>query len=187
MGDLTLYNRYKHLMRTGDGLGWESLTFVGGGIRLIKGGDINHWSTIIRLAECEGESGERRYHTEALERGVYPNLLSKRLLEHNGRVWWYPLRAEEEWRREKAAENLALMWGTPYDYGSIIKQILGSVNADARRLFCSETGFIALGFEGEAPDPYKFSLFPIWYPRVLIYDGRGNEIPIYEQAWETRG
>lgn len=173
MDDLTLYNQHKADMRTGDTLGWESRSLVGAAIRWKTGGDINHSSMVIRLAECEGRQ-DRRFHTEALEKGVYPNLLSERLRSHTGRVWWYPLIDDWDAHRVEIAERLATMWGKGYDYGSLFWQLVGKASADTRRLFCSETCFIALGYKGIAPNPYELSQYPIWKPRVLIYDGRGD-------------
>src|SRR5512133_2934623 len=105
-----------------------------------------------------------------MDRGVYPNLLSERLKGHSGRVWWYPLIDDWDAYRSDIAMRLGAMWGKEYDYPSLVYQLIGKVSADARRLFCSEVCFLALGYQGQAPNPYELTQYPIWKPKVLIYD-----------------
>lgn len=150
-----IYDRVKNDMKTGDILYWRSKSLVGSLIRWRTGGRGNHISQIIRLTDCE--AGERRYHTEAVERGVYPNLLSKRIKEFTGSVWWLPLTDAWDICREDIAVRMAEMWGTPYDYPSLFWQIIGSVSTDAEQLFCSEFAWRALGYSGIAPNPKELA------------------------------
>lgn len=165
---INIYDEVKEQMKTGDHIGWASATMTGGIIRWRTKGYINHSSMIIRLAEFEGEQ-RRRYHTEAMERGVYPNLLSNRLKKYEGEVWWYPLKPELDEKRTEIGRRLCEMWGIEYDYKSLMWQLLGKVNADARKLFCSEVCYLAYGFTGKAPNPYELSKFNIFEKPVKIF------------------
>lgn len=152
MIDLTKYNAIKDQMKTGDLLQWNSSSIIGWLIRWKTGSDVNHSSLVIRLSEYEGLE-RRRFTHEALEHGVILNLLSRRLDQFAGKVWWYPLKDEWDERRQRIGE-LALAWtGVPYDYRSIADQLIASVSAEATALFCSEMCFLAYGFAGKAPTP----------------------------------
>ena len=152
--DLTIYDSVKEGMKTGDFLLWKSNSIVGSLIRWRTGGDENHASSIIRMQEYEGLE-RRRFHTEAMERGVYPNILSVRLAEFDGEVWWCQLKDEYNQHRQEIGERLTECWGKPYDYESIAKQIFASVNVDLQRMFCSEVVYYALGGTGKAPNPHE--------------------------------
>lgn len=156
MNDLTFYHAVREEMQTGDILYWRSKSFVGSAIRWRTGGKGNHISQIIRLSDCEWTDG-RRFHTEAMERGVYPNLLSKRLEDYAGTVWWLPLKPEWDAQRAIIAVRMAEMWGTPYDYKSLFWQLIGKASTDAKQLFCSEFAWKALGFDGIAPNPKELA------------------------------
>jgi hypothetical protein len=153
---INIYDSVKDDMKTGDILYWRTNSLIGALIRAKTGGVGNHISQIIRLAEYEGEE-RRRYHTEALERGVYPNLLSQRIKEFSGSVWWLPLKEEWDLKRIGIGIRMAEMWGTEYDYASLFWQLIGKVNTDARQLFCSEFAWKALGFGGIAPNPKELA------------------------------
>ena len=154
--DLTIYNSVKDDMKTGDFLLWKSNSIVGSLIRWKTGGDENHASSIIRMSEYEGTE-RRRFHTEAMGRGVYPNLLSVRLAEFDGEVWWYQLRDEYDAKRTEIGMRLTECWGRPYDYDSIVKQIFCSVSMDMRKMFCSEVVYYSLGGTGKAPNPHELA------------------------------
>jgi hypothetical protein len=165
-----LYDQVKNEMGTGDILYWRSNSLVGKLIRWRTGGEGNHISQIIRIAECEGEDG-RRYHTEALERGVYANLLSTRLNNFKGKVWWLPLKPEWDSKRIEIGIRMASMWGTEYDFKSLFWQILGKVSSDAEQLFCSEFAWLALGYTGTAPNPKELAEgMDIYRKKVLIWE-----------------
>lgn len=150
--DLTKYNEVKDDMKTGDILSWKSKSLIGSLIRWKTGGEANHSSMVIRLSEYEGTE-RRRYHTEAMERGVYPNLLSQRLQEYDGEVWWLPLKDEYNEARICIGQRLTECWGKPYDYKSIFTQLFAKVSVNMRRMFCSEVVYYALGGTGKAPNP----------------------------------
>lgn len=177
MPNLNLYNNIKDGMKTGDILQWHSYSAVGKIIRWkTKQKDEderevpNHSSMIIRLSEWEEE--RRRYHTEAMERGVYPNLLSRRLEEFKGRVWWLPLKDEWDSKREEIGLRLTDVWGIPYDYQSLVWQLLGKVSVDVRRLFCSEVIDFALfgKINKKASNPREVENLGVHKDRIFIFD-----------------
>lgn len=141
-------------MRTGDLLLWNHHTLVGGLICAATNSDVNHASAVLRMAEYEGEE-RRRYHIEAIGKGVVLTRLYPVFAEMEGEAWWYPLKEEWNGRRGEIGRRMVDMVGTPYDFGSVFRNIFGHVSADARRLFCSELWFVAMGFEGKAPRPHE--------------------------------
>jgi len=152
VNDLTLYNAVRDQMKTGDLLQWKSNSLIGALIRWRTKSNVNHSSLVIRLAEYEGLE-RHRWTTEALEHGTVLNLLSRRLEAFDGECWWYPLQDSWNEYRENVGTWALDKIGIPYDYGSIVKQIVGKVSADARELFCSEYCYLAYGLTGKAPNP----------------------------------
>lgn len=175
MNSLESYNKYRSLMKTGDVLQWKSNSLLGKGIRLRKGGDINHTGIIIRLTEYEGL--ERRVFTlEALESGVVLNLLSRRLESFDGEVYLHLLKSEYDCTRQSIGERALYCVGIPYDYPSILKECFGNAQMGFNKLFCSETAWYALTgkTEGEAPDPIEFEEYlSDWFvvPHISLLGG----------------
>ena len=167
MNDLTLYQQFRPLMQTGDILGWCGTGIVSDIIKWKTGGESSHSSMIIRLKDYEGDD-IRVFQTEALARGVYPDILSRRLQDYDGKLYWYQLKDEWQTKRIEIGRRLTELWGVEYDYLSLFKQLVGKVNADARRLFCSETCWIALGYDGDAPNPVELSHKDIYQRREKI-------------------
>ena len=68
--------------------------------------------------------------------------------------------------------------GIPYDYGSLIRQVVARVSTEASKLFCSEYVFYAtrqagvpMAWEpenGKAPYPGEFLKMGIYEPRERI-------------------
>ncbi len=171
MGDLTLYNQYKADMRTGDLLLWRANSLLGLMIRYFSKADVNHASLVMHFEQYEG--GEhRRFTSEALERGIILNLLSRQLEKYDGKVWWYRLKGEWESRRAMIGTNAMKYIGVPYDYRSLFKNAFGRVSADARALFCSEYCFLCYGLNGQAPTPGDMPGLGIFREPVLIYDSQ---------------
>jgi len=176
------YEECKDAMRTGDILLWRSNSLLGAIIRMKTGGDENHASMIIRLQEYEGRE-QRRYHTEAMENGVCPNLLSARVKGFDGKVWWLPLKDEYEGRRAEIGARLTEVWGKPYDYGSLFWQLVGKVSVETRRMFCSEVVDYAMGHTGEAANPHELLSRGYHKDQVLIWE---NMVPaIYNMPTGT--
>ena len=147
---LSLYKRYRPFMKEGDpiqmhsysGLGWLIRYFSSPGI-LKNTAIINHTST-LKKESYEGVK-HRRWILEALAKGPEYNLLSERLEEYNGKVYWLPVRdVFDSWRGAVMAWQV-LQVNKGYDYESLFKQAVTKVSADARALYCSE--YWCMGWE----------------------------------------
>lgn len=171
-----LYEAVKDQMKTGDGIAWHGHSLIGATIQGMSDGMYQHASMVIRLSEYEGEE-RRRYHTEATERGVFPNLLSKKLEQYEGEVYWYPLRDEWNEKRTEVGRRLIDMMGGGYDYSTLVKMaILHPNTQDDYDYICSEVLYRAMGYDGKIPSPNE--LFceggdekywcNVWNPRVRI-------------------
>jgi hypothetical protein len=161
------YTDIKQQMKTGDLLLWRSNSLLGAAIRFFSKGTVNHASIVMCFPEYEGEEC-RRWTTEALEHGTVLNLLSRRLDDYDGQVWWYPLKDDWEQQRSIIGHRALEMIGIPYDYKSLFKNIVGKVSAEARRLFCSEYYYLSLGLQGEAPTPADLPNLGIFKQEVKI-------------------
>jgi len=172
MNDLSVYNSVKDRMQTGDLLQWKSNSLLGWAIRWKTGSNVNHSCLVLRFHEYEDAVG-RRFTTEALEHGWVLNLLSRRLEQFDGEVWWYPLKEEFgiPAKRIIIAQNALDFIGTPYDYKSIVKQLFGRVSADAKDLFCSEGVYICYGGQGTAPNPGEMPGLGLFKDPVQILGG----------------
>jgi hypothetical protein len=167
VNDLTLYHQFRDQMQTGDILGWSGEGIISNIIKWKTDGNISHSSMIIRLKEYEGDD-MRIFQTEALANGVYPDILSRRLQDYEGHVYWYQLKDEWNDKRIEIGRRLTDMWGTGYDYLSLFKQLIGKANTNARKLFCSETCWIALGMGGKVPNPVELSKMDLYKAMRVI-------------------
>ena len=171
--DLTAYLAIRPEINTGDLLEWGSSTIIGKAIRFVTRKDVNHDSLALRFDRFDGLLN-RRFCLEALEHGIELNLLSRRLENFKGQVYWYKLKPEYNNKRSAIAGWALKQVGVKYDYGSLFKNLLGRVSTDARRFFCSEYYFMALEAVGilkadKAPRPGEFKAFGIHEPRVQIF------------------
>jgi hypothetical protein len=155
-----MYEDARETMQTGDLLLWRSDTIIGWLIRL-KCKGWNHAGLVLRLPDYEMGT-DRRYTMEALETGagLYP--LSRRLAEHKGTCWCFPLRPAFHQERQRIGSRALEYSGTGYDFGSLLWNALGKVSADARRLFCSEYVFLSMGCSGKAPRPDEMLELGFW-------------------------
>jgi hypothetical protein len=167
MNDLTLYNSVKDQLKTGDLLQWHSNSLIGKLIRTKTGWYVNHSSLAICFSQYEGEQ-HRRFTVEALEHGTVLHLLSKSLEQHKGEVWWYPLVDTWNERRNVIGERALEYIGIPYDYLSIVKQLVGRVNTNVKKMFCSEYCYFCYGFTGIAPNPGEMPNLGIFKDPIKI-------------------
>lgn len=147
MNDLTIYNKVKEAMQTGDGLGFQNTGLISKMIMWKTKGDgpiaLSHWGGLIRAGAYEGAEC-RRYTIEAMDSGFYPDILSNYIKDYPGHIYWYPLKPEWDEYRTKIGEGILSMVGTKYDWLSVASQLLIKASANARRLFCSEAWQIGL-------------------------------------------
>ncbi len=162
------YRKYRPYMRTGDCILWTSHSVLGWLIRKFSNSPFNHASLVICLEEYRGLT-DRIFHLEALEGGIEFNLLSQRLLNHRGSALWLPLKPSFDLLRPKIGAWAFEQVGTPYDYGSLFKQILGRVSAEATKLFCSEYCYLAWKNAGIDMPPVKHAPRPGDIPDLKIF------------------
>lgn len=167
MKDLSIYNAVKDQMKTGDLLQWHSDTLLGWMIRCKTRSNINHSGLVLRLQEYEGLE-RRRFTHEALENGVVLNLVSRRLEDFDGEVYWYPLKDEWNDKRQAVGERALAFTGIKYDYPSLFTQLFSKVSANPHKLFCSEMCFLSYGFTGKAPNPGEMLELGIFKEGVRI-------------------
>lgn len=170
-GKMATYNAWRYAIWTGDILEWSSKSALGRLIQWFTGYDVNHTSQVVRFTNFDTE---RIYNLESLAPGVYPNLLSRRLENHNGHVYWLQLKPEFDYLRPDIAREGLKYVGTKYDYKSLIRQAVARVSSQADTFFCSELVYQAgldagLPIEQEyAPRPGDFSKIGIYKPRIQI-------------------
>lgn len=167
MNDLTKYREVADQIKTGDLLQWHTHGIFGTLIRWKTQSKVNHSGLAICLKEYEGLD-RRRFTTEALNAGTVLNLLSRRLEQHQGEVWWYPLIDEWNDRRQAIGERALQMIGIPYDFKSIAFQLFGHVSTNDKALFCSEYCAMAYGILGTAPTPAEMFNLGIFKKGVQI-------------------
>lgn len=161
-------------MKTGDLLLWRSNSLLGMAIRYFSKGSVNHASMLIRLRDYEGQE-KRVFTSEALEHGIVLNLLSKRMDEYDGEVWWLQLREEWDSKRSEIGVRAFQYMGVGYDYGSLFKNAICKVSTEASKLFCSEYYYLCLGQTGKAPTPQDLMSFNWFNPPILLCRGKSTE------------
>lgn len=140
-----LYRQYRDKLQTSDLLEWRSESLLGTLIRARTGQKVNHTGAVFRYNLLDGDPEDiHRYTGEALGNGFDLNLLSRRLTDFNGEVYWLPLKSKYNGYRSKIATHLIELEGVRYDYFSILKNIRRNVKIDNKRVFCSEAVHIAL-------------------------------------------
>lgn len=138
--DLWEYEEHRKEMQTGDILQWASRSALGWIIRKFSGATVNHTSLVVTISDYDTD---RIFTTEALEFGVQLTVMSRRLVNFQGSVWWLPLM--DKYDQYRPMIGRAALWtiGTRYDYRSLIRQMFGRVSANARDQFCSEHAFLS--------------------------------------------
>jgi hypothetical protein len=175
---MDLYKQHAPQIQSGDLIEWRSASPLGAAIRLFTRKEVNHSSIAIRPKEYAALS-DRRFLIEALSGGLVPRLLSTRLEEFKGEVYWCALKPSvvSEAQREAMAcwAILETVKGTRYDYGSLFGNMVSRVNVDASRWFCSEAYTAMLqhvqlvGRNVKARRPGEFGPLGLHIPPVLIY------------------
>ena len=154
MGKLDQYLANRDLMKTGDMLEWRSSSLLGKAIRMFTKKDVNHTGTVFIIPPQNNEDEAHVYTLEAAPKKYESNRLSACLEKFEGEVYWYPLNKYLDALRNKGIGWLLEQDGKEYDYGSLFRNMAGSVNTDARKLFCSEAHFFYLVISGMLPQFY---------------------------------
>ena len=118
--NLPLYFQYREEIQSGDLLQWRSETRIGGSIRFFRAFKIFvaglyrgkwHWPKIRDNHSSQAikgpyqNKGIRRWHGEALQRGIEAGKLSDRLYDHKGKVWLHRLKQEHDEGGEDAGQS----------------------------------------------------------------------------------
>lgn len=183
MGIDTKLHKYLEVrggMQTGDLVEWSGNTILGWAIRKFTGRKVSHSAIVLRIAEYCGLK-DRRFVLEATSHGITLNLLSHRLADYSGKVYWSALKSEFNKHRNPMGEWALLMAGhykkgekVRYDYKSLLLNALGPVSVNARQLFCSEyyhAALIAAGIVqegGNAARPGDFIDMNVHQPEIRI-------------------
>lgn len=127
----------------------------------------------------------RRIIVEAHDGEVNVRILSARLKDYSGSVWWYPLREEFAPFRDSISRAYWELLGVPYDYRGLLRNAVCYVDQDQRALFCSELVCIAITripihamqpvnaavrllHDGKALRPWDCCMLPVWGEAVRI-------------------
>jgi len=169
---MNAYQAFRPHMKSADLLEWRSKSFIGSCIRAKTGKDVNHSCLVLKL----GFDGvcDRRFTLEALGGKFELCLLSRRLNDFTGRVYWHPLKEEHRNSADAVMSWALLQIGTRYDYSSIVASLFGRVSNNAKLLFCSESVFMGYRAAGlvngsKAPWPGGFKKYGLHEDRLRIY------------------
>lgn len=159
-------------MKSADLIEWGSASMIGGLIRLFTRKKVNHSSILLNLDTFAGLK-ERRFVLEALEHGIELNLMSMRLEDFKGEVYWSALKPQYDHLRGNIAAWALERIGTEYDYHSLFANMFGKVSQDGKKFFCSEyyhMALVAAGIlpKGKAARPGEFNKYMIHEKPVRI-------------------
>ena len=172
-------------MNNGDLLEFATKSCIGSAIRWVTKKDVNHTALLWCVDEFKNIK-DRKFIMEALNEGIELNLLSLRLKEYKGDVYWYPLKPKFHAYRDTVASVCLLAEGRTdelrYDYVSLVRQLFGKVSVDvSKNSFCSEFAQWVLQKSGilmkqaQALRPGEFSDLGIYEPRIKIYSWDGKK------------
>ena len=130
------YLRNRDKITTGSCILWKGKGIVSWLIRRFS--KFSHASFVIRLDRLGPRFIDRIFLVEALAEGPTLRLLSSRIADFKGEVYLFiPDNVETTSCLLDQALTICAE-GLPYDYQSLFTNILGRVNSDARKFFCSE-------------------------------------------------
>ncbi len=168
MNDLTLYNKLRPTIQTGDLIEWHENSILGAAIRERTGYDVNHSSLVVVLNSPY--MGKRVLLFEALADGIDITFASQRFGTDEGHAYYYAMKSELEAMRP-GIETIAFGHvGVPYDYIGIAEiLVLGHQKiGNDKRIFCSKFVEVAHGAQ-----PNDIAYWP-------------GELPVKMQHWQER-
>lgn len=184
MNDLTIYHQYRHLMKTGDPLYYQSKGEPLGWI-IQKFTEYNHIGAVICFG-ADDHGADRVWTLEAIGKGVKPAFLSSKLEHYHGDVYWQPLDPKYDDRRHLILEAAMMLKDTDYDFAALFKNWIGYVSVNMNRLFCSEFWFVLMkyakildGFIAPRPgDVSKYNIYDPKFPKpvqIIKYEVKGDQ------------
>ena len=132
MDKLTEYLKYREKIRTGDAILWKGKGIISWLIR--RWSKYSHASLVIRLHKYK-DFVNRVFMVEALSHGLKLTLLSKRIKDYDGEVFWLPVKMDEGQRVKTIRYALVECAETDgYDYEGLFKNVFGRVSQDADKV-----------------------------------------------------
>lgn len=174
--ELNPYYSIRKYIKTGDLLSWHSYGFIGKCVRFFTKGTVNHSSLCIDSIEY---GNGRKFCIEAMETGVELNVLSRRLDNFKGKVYWHPLNTNIHSYRKEIGTAAFKNLGVGYDFRSIFKQMFGRVSISAKKLFCSEEVYLSF-VDAYVPDARRNVIAPNPQELYTTHQFWGNPILIKE-------
>ena len=175
-----VYYKLQPHIYSGDLVEWRSAAALGAAIRWFTKKDVNHSSLVVRFDYHDLK--DRRFIFEATAGGLNFNLLSERIENFKGHVYWQGLKpsiANIEKVREKMKAKALLLKAqhVKYDYWNLVKNAAARVSVNARQLFCSEFYQLCGQHAGILPAdsarrPGEFTAYGVHLPRVEIWQGK---------------
>ena len=156
---------YRENMLSGDMLEFKSNSLIGRMIRCKTDKKVNHSSLIVKMLG-------RIFTLESLGSGIELHLLSNRVRDFNGKIYYYPLK--DDFYRDAIAGWALDQIDKKYDYPGVFANLFGKVNVDGRLYFCSEYVQAAYKHAGlikqndKACFPGEFEKYNIHKERVRI-------------------
>lgn len=169
--DLTVYNKYRSQMKTGDLLLYRTPGIISSLIHIWS--EDNHAGLVLDLHEYEGEQ-YRKWTMEAVGGGVRTVFLSRSLEKIHGEVWWHQLKPKyDSCRTVIGCFALETVGVTKYDFWSLLKYPFKLVSADLNKLLCSE--YVGLSWRAAGivqfeniPSPSDLPKFGVTLPGICI-------------------
>ncbi len=145
MRDLTEYEKVRAYIGSGDIISWQTHSLLGSAIRffsprpigMLKGINPNHVATVF-VDTLEDKLALRNQIIEAYDGEVNARLLSRRLSDFDGKVYWHQLVPELDKYRDDITDSIKEHIGERYGYGTLIKFAITRPSVDPRDWICSE-------------------------------------------------
>ena len=179
------YAEIRDSIKSGDRIEFAGNTVIGRLIRWFTKDAVNHTALALSIDEYTDCPGNRKFILEAEADGIVLNTLSHDIQTANGKVFYTPLLPLFDDRRKRIADWALQQVGTGYDFGSLFRNALGSVNADMKKLFCSEYYFFALVQAGIIPGCEMRGLKVVDHNGGPVKSPRPGEVGRYPVFGET--
>jgi len=162
-----VYEEVRDQINTGDLLLWHTYCLESQIIELKNNTSIkcSHSSVTLRL---EGLRTDWLFDYGSLENGFEPHLLSKRLADHDGRVYWFPLKDSS--KIADIEEQIRKYDGTPYGWKDLVAMAFYSPDKEPSEMICSEAVDIVVtgNVTGKILAPWDLPSLGLWGEPVEI-------------------
>ena len=130
------YSDIRPNIRTGDCILWKGDSWVSR--QILRFSAYSHVSLVVRLDKYSAMA-DRVFLVEALGNGIVFRLLSERMKDYNGRVFFFGVNLLQHQRDDiRDSSLLNVTRNVKYDYKSLFRNLAGRVNMDADKYICSE-------------------------------------------------